>query len=97
MKLHSGYGLKPPMHREVPIQVETGSSKQASVNVSNLSMHAKTTAISGGKHESDTSGGGVGGRGGGCWERLVVSNFQTARKKKTKKKEIPQNRPRDYS
>lgn len=36
------------MHREVPIQVETGSFQQASVNVSNLSMHAKSTAISGG-------------------------------------------------
>lgn len=36
------------MHREVPIQVETGSSKQASVNVLNLSVHAKSTAISGG-------------------------------------------------
>ncbi len=24
VKLHSEYELKPPMHREVPIQVETG-------------------------------------------------------------------------
>lgn len=80
MKLHSGYGLKPPMHREVPIQVETGSSKQASVNVLNLSMHAKTTAISGGSMRATHPG-----EGGGGLERLVASNFQTARKK-TKKK-----------
>lgn len=40
-KLHSECELKPPMHREVSIQVETGFSKQASVNLKNLSMHAK--------------------------------------------------------
>lgn len=43
------------------MQVETGSSKQASVDVLNLSMHAKSTAMRATRPGFGANLGGVGG------------------------------------